>query len=217
MLLIFLAAVCGFGVWWWWTHLEDEPVNERGLPLHNEINWATAVSEKIPTEGGWEWGVRYWSPGHGEGIEYHRLDGPAKAYTIHVYGESDHEKSIDNQQIGGPFPDTPRSTEEWWQRGVPHRLNGPAIRHQTSVGMDEQWIVRGKRHRLDGPAVDTQYVTGFYIDNVLVDPSEIYKDPKQVELYRRICLEKGARIRGEFGEFLNYDHALGGPLRYTKP
>jgi len=72
----------------------------------------------------------------------------------------------------GPSVIYPDGRKEWYQDGVRHRLDGPAVEsaevliwilygevHREGLPAIEaasghkEWIVHGKRHRLDGPAV----------------------------------------------------------------
>lgn len=42
----------------------------------------------------------------------------------------------------------------WFENGVLHRLDGPAIECLNGY---KEWRVNGRRHRLDGPAVEYAY------------------------------------------------------------
>jgi hypothetical protein len=181
----------------WWQKTE---VNRKGLPLKDEIDWtkATEYKNKNLDHLGRSWGVAYWIEGqdvgmlefllenssgrrHGfEALAYHRLDGPAFVSS-----------SLTN-------------TKEWWQYGVRHRSDGPAViglghhDYYSPVGpaketdwknpsfwIEQEWIVHGKRHRLDGPAVISRRcsVYEFFINNELVEPSAIYDDEEEIEAH----------------------------------
>lgn len=43
--------------------------------------------------------------------------------------------------------------EQWYQKGVPHRLDGPSIITRRGNIKKEKWYYHGKLHRLDGPAL----------------------------------------------------------------
>ena len=42
-------------------------------------------------------------------------------------------------------------TKHWYQNGLLHRIDGPAIEHADG---DKYWYQNGKPHRIDGPAVE---------------------------------------------------------------
>ena len=50
----------------------------------------------------------------------------------------------------------------WYQNGLRHRLDGPAIEHSNG---DKVWYQEGKLHRLDGPAVDCDNGDKFWYQN----------------------------------------------------
>jgi hypothetical protein len=82
----------------------------------------------------------------------------------------------------------PDDTQEWWQNGKRHRLDGPAWIHPDG---SQEWHQNGKRHRLDGPAVI--WADGYqvwYQDGMvhrLDGPAMIYHSGDQLWYQEGLC------------------------------
>jgi hypothetical protein len=56
-------------------------------------------------------------------------------------------------------------TQSWWQSGVGHRVDGPAVVRPDGT---QRWLRHGKLHRTDGPAlIDADGAECWYIDDKL--------------------------------------------------
>ena len=78
----------------------------------------------------------------------HRDDGPAVEYANGDLGFF--QKGVCHR-IGGPaFISVSEGRQEWWHEGKLHRANGPAIVWDNG---HQEWYFGGKKHRTDGPAI----------------------------------------------------------------
>ena len=59
-----------------------------------------------------------------------------------------HSRSIDHDTVVHRIDED--GTQRWYQNGLLHRLDGPAVIRQDGT---QRWYLNGQRHRLDGPAV----------------------------------------------------------------
>lgn len=65
----------------------------------------------------------------------------------------------------GPAIEWFDGTKEWYQNGLRHRIDGPAV---ESIHTN-RWFQHGKLHRLDGPAVEynkTDIYNQYYLDGI---------------------------------------------------
>lgn len=70
------------------------------------------------------------------------------------------------------------SSEEWWYKGIVHRIGRPARIKYTLDGSvnQEEWFNHGILHRLDGPAVIVYWakrdiaIQDWYINGKIIDP-----------------------------------------------
>jgi hypothetical protein len=178
----------------WW---KKTGVNEKGLPLRDQIDWTKAT--EVKNHPGRSWGVAYWIEGEDIGF-FDSLLGPP---TFRRHGF----EALARHRLDGPAYESGYRTKEWWQYGVRHRSDGPAVigLGELPGGMhtleslarepsdwenphcwsEQQWIVCGKRHRLDGPAVISRRcrVHEFFINNEIVEPSAIYDDEEEIEAH----------------------------------
>ena len=70
----------------------------------------------------------------------------------------------------------------WWQNGLRHRLDGPAVERPDGY---KAWYQNGKRHRLDGPAIEWASGSKFwYFFGIQAKSEEEFYD----ENWRKECL-----------------------------
>lgn len=64
--------------------------------------------------------------------------------------------------------------KEWWENGVRHREDGPAIEYSSGGKL---WVVNGKPHRVDGPAyvAPGNKTRMWYIEGKKLDTYEVEK------------------------------------------
>jgi len=93
------------------------------------------------------WPTHWYTNGYLDGPDD---DSPAVEY---VNGAQEYYKKGIRHRLNGPAKIFSSGTEEWWENGLRHRLNGPAIIQKSDGVVDvEEWWENGLRHRLNGPA-----------------------------------------------------------------
>jgi len=67
----------------------------------------------------------------------------------------------------------PDGTKEWYQNGILHRIDGPAVEHFDGT---KEWFVNGKLHREDGPAIEhSDGSKAFYLFGEKIKNEKVYK------------------------------------------
>ena len=82
-----------------------------------------------------------------------------------------YDKDYNLHNENGPAVINPNGDCEWWLNGKKHRIDGPAISHDSDNYFE--WWVDGKRHNENGPAIC--FANGNYswfIDNINYSQSE---------------------------------------------
>lgn len=78
--------------------------------------------------------------------KYHREGGPA---IVNSYQQGWFQHGIPHR-MDGPAVVYPYGSEEWFQNGKRHRTDGPAVTDNEA----KHWFINGVRHREDGPAIE---------------------------------------------------------------
>lgn len=132
----------------WWCygvrHRDNEPavINEDGTKewwFHGRLHRINGPAIEKPN-GGYEW---YF---HGN---RHRGNGLPAVITKNP-DDTEYCSNDDNFL-----------TKAWWENGVRHRINGPAIEYSNG---DKYWYVEGNLHYEFGPAVDTQDIEEWWLN-----------------------------------------------------
>jgi hypothetical protein len=80
------------------------------------------------------------------------------------------KENVSNFSVKKSFPD---GTQEWYQDGLRHRTDGPAILHPDG---SQEWCQNGVWHRVDGPArIVTSGRVEWWQDGLTMLP-EAYKE-----------------------------------------
>jgi len=73
-------------------------------------------------------------------------------YTVRVgYDRTEWFQNGLRHRIDGPAIEYKNGNKSWYQNGDFHRTDGPAIEYANG---DKSWFQNGQRHRIDGPAIE---------------------------------------------------------------
>lgn len=97
-----------------------------------------------------------------DGVTPHPTGGYLSVYTSRDYTEYVNDKGV-RHRLDGPAYTHVGGRTEYWVEGQQHRLGGPAI----VDGLEEAWCDHGVLHRLDGPAITSANGTReWYVNGV---------------------------------------------------
>ena len=96
-------------------------------------------------------------------------------------------------RLDGPAVEYSDGNKMWYQNGMRHRLDGPAVEYSSG---NKAWYQNGKLHRLDGPAVE--YSSGsnkmWYINGIEYNEKEFDLKKRTRELLKKASDETGIEM-----------------------
>ena len=95
-------------------------------------------------------------------------------------------------RLDGPAVEYSDGSKGWYQNGMRHRLDGPAIEYPNGT---KEWYQNDKRHRLDGPAIEFYHGDKeWYVDGIEYNEKEFDLKKRTRELLKKASDETGIEM-----------------------
>jgi hypothetical protein len=98
--------------------------------------------------------------------------------------------------------------EEWYYKGLRHRLNGPSILRKWEGGYYAEWYNKGMYHRIGGPAIESNYINIWCQNNQRhneIGPAVIQKQFGEIFHVKWYIKDVWMKTESRAGIFVNYN------------